>query len=89
MHKEFSRYGLARQRRLVGIFQLAGGVGLLCGLSFQPLALTSASGLALIMTMGVVVRFRVNDRFIQMIPAIGYAISNYVLVYFLCRAGAY
>lgn len=89
MHKEFARYGLSKQRPLVGVLQLAGAVGLLCGLYFQPLALTSAAGLALIMTMGVVVRFRVNDRFVQMIPALGYAISNYVLVFLLYKAGAF
>jgi hypothetical protein len=85
MSREFARYGLSRQRILVGLLQLCGGVGLIAGLWYVPLAIVSAGGLSLLMIMGVAVRIKIGDRIVQMLPAACYALSNLVLLVLLSR----
>jgi uncharacterized membrane protein YphA (DoxX/SURF4 family) len=85
MRKEFQRYGLSRQRKLVGVLQLIGAAGLLAGLVFRPLAIAGALGLALLMALGVSVRIRCGDHPVQMLPAALYALCNAGLVVLLLR----
>lgn len=69
MEAEFKRYGLEPFRVLVGLLEIAGGLGLLLGLYFAPLTVAAAAGLTLLMAMGVVVRWRLRDSWAQMAPA--------------------
>ena len=69
MEAEFARYGLSQYRRTVGFFEVLGGSGLLLGLGYEPFGFLAALGLAVLMALGVGVRWRVGDRWWQMIPA--------------------
>ncbi|MDZ7632121.1 MAG: DoxX family protein [Gemmatimonadaceae bacterium] len=69
MRADFERFGLSRLRLLTGALELVGALGLLVGLIFHTLAIVSAVGLALLMSMGVAVRIRQRDSVLQMLPA--------------------
>ena len=69
MKKEFVRYGLSRFRTLTGVLELLGGAGLIIGHSYYPLLLLSASGLSLLMFLGVIVRLKTKDPLIEILPA--------------------
>lgn len=71
MRAEFERYGLSRYRKLTGLFELCGGIGLLLGYFFHysPLIIFSAGGLATLMFLGVIVRIKTRDPLVQAIPA--------------------
>ena len=73
---EFERYGLARLRRLTGMLQVAASVGLLAGLFDRPLLLLSSGGLALMMFLAVVTRFRIKDPLLAAIPALALCLLN-------------
>ncbi|MEO8879615.1 MAG: DoxX family protein [Gemmatimonadaceae bacterium] len=70
MVAEFERYQLAPYRTLTGALEIAAGAGLLTGLRFRPLLLISAGGLAGMMLGAIVVRIRVRDPLLTVIPAL-------------------
>lgn len=70
MEAEFERYQLAPYRALTGALEMADGAGLLAGLRLRPLLLLSAGGLALMMLGAIVVRLRVRDPLLSVIPAL-------------------
>ena len=77
MKTEFKRYGLNDKRKLVGILQLAGALGLIFGYLYSPFAcLFSASGLCLLMLLGFGVRLKIRDSVLQSTPALFYAVLN-------------
>ena len=86
MRQEFQRYGLNPYRRLVGALQILGALSLLLGLFYIPLAITGATGLSVLMFMGLAVRIRLRDNIIQSIPALFYAVFNLVIVLMLLNA---
>ena len=79
MRTEFERFGQARFRVLTGILEVLGGVGVLAGLRFSPLGVFSAAGLCILMAMGTVVRIRIGDRFLQILPALFFGVLNALL----------
>jgi len=82
MRHEFERYQLGGQRILVGLLQWAAGVGLLIGLYHPGLGQAAAGGLALMMVVALVVRLRIKDTPLQMLPAAGYLLLNaYLCLY--------
>lgn len=83
MVTEFERYGLSRYRILNGYLQLAGGVALLAGLLFKPLALMGSAGLAILMLLGVLVRIRIKDSALQSAPAFIYMLLNIFIFWLL------
>ena len=76
---EFYRYGLSDYRKIVGFFELLGGIGCLVGIFDRRVLLLSSLGLSLMMLLGVIVRIKINDNFIQMLPAILYFIVNAII----------
>lgn len=78
---EFERFRLARFRRLVGFLELGGGLGQLVGLYFQPLALFSSGGLAVLMLLGIWARKRINDPWYLSLPALMLFLINSFLVW--------
>lgn len=80
MVSEFERFGLARFRRLTGVLQLAGSLGLVAGFYSQALLVFSAGGLAMLMLLGVIVRMRIRDPLIAIAPAAFYFCLNLFLV---------
>lgn len=80
MTKEFERYGLSKFRRLVGLLELAGGVGCLIGLKYPPLLIISTGGLTTLMILGTLVRLRLKDRLILILPALILLVINAIIL---------
>jgi hypothetical protein len=83
MRREFARYGLTPLRSVVGTLEVLGGVGLLAsawGPPLMPLMPLAAGGLCLLMAGGVVVRVRVRDRPLLMVPAVAMLVVNGLIV---------
>jgi hypothetical protein len=76
MKNEFIRFGLGKYGTLTAILEIAGGVGLLVGLLFIEILVFSSAGLAILMFLGVGVRFKVKDGLIASLPAIFYFVLN-------------
>ncbi|MGB5818387.1 MAG: DoxX family protein [Saonia sp.] len=77
MNTEFIRYGLEKQRKIVGLLQLLAAFGLVIGYMLLPiLTFISASGLAILMLLGFGVRLKIKDNIVQSFPAVFYAILN-------------
>ncbi len=83
---EFDRYGMPDVRRFVGTAQLLGGAGVLIGLLVAPVGAAAALGLATMMFLGLVVRYRIHDAPRLMVPAGSLFVVNCALVgLFLAR----
>tara|TARA_R110002051_G_C8769157_1_gene503147 strand:+ start:9437 stop:9784 length:348 start_codon:yes stop_codon:yes gene_type:complete len=82
MKTEFLRYGLSKQRKIVGVLQLLGAMALVIGYYFSPiLIVVSASCLTLLMLLGFGVRLKIKDSIVQSTPALFYAFLNAYIVY--------
>jgi hypothetical protein len=79
--KEFTRWGYEKQRILIGSAQLVGGTGLLMSLQWPVLGLFASGGLAILMFFGVLVRIKIKDSFLQMLPAFLFFLLNSFLFY--------
>jgi hypothetical protein len=79
MKKEFSRYGLAHFRRLTGLLQIAGSLGLVAGFYFEPLTKVAALGLSVLMFLGVGVRIKIRDPFLAIVPAFVFMCLNFII----------
>jgi hypothetical protein len=80
MGLEFQRYGLARFRRLTGLLQVAGSLGMIAGQFYRPILLFSAAGLAVMMFLAVLTRFRIQDPLYAALPAFALCILNLYIV---------
>lgn len=69
MAAEFTRYGLSRYRLLTGALEMLGALGLAAGQLVPILAVVSASGLSLLMALGVLTRIRARDSLAETLPA--------------------
>ena len=76
---EFYRYGLSEYRTTVGFFQLLGGIGSILGVFDKRILTISSLGLSLMMLLGVGVRLKINDTFIQTLPALTYLMINTII----------
>ena len=82
MVKEFEKFGLIRFRRLTGVLEVLGALGLMVGYFISPLVIAASGGLTLLMAMGVVVRLRVGPPATDAVPALVMMLINlYVFVY--------
>ena len=81
--EEFERYGVPQFRKLTGLLQLLGGMGILLGYYWIPLQLFSCFGLTLLMLFGVGERIKIKDNFIQSFPAAFYCLLNSYLFWSL------
>lgn len=76
---EFYRYGLSEYRTIIGFFQLLGGIGSIIGVFDKRILIISSLGLSVMMLLGVGVRIKINDTFIQTLPALTYFIVNAII----------
>ena len=76
---EFYRYGLSEYRLIVGFFQLLGGIGCIVGFFDKRILIISSLGLSVMMLLGVAVRIKINDTFVQTLPAIIYFTVNAII----------
>ena len=77
---EYERYGMPNVRRFVGTTQLLGSIGVFAGLAYRPIGALAAAGLAIMMALGLVVRFRIHDAPRLMVPAATLGVINTALV---------
>jgi hypothetical protein len=88
MEREFKHYGLSRFRKLTGALELLGGAGLFVGVYFPFIRIFSALGLTVLMLMGSIVRLKVKDRILLIMPAFVLMIVNfYLFIHFLLALG--
>ena len=78
---EYKRWGYKNFRKIIASLQFLGGVGLLCGLYFSLLLTIVSALLTLMMTIAIYVRIRIKDNIINTLPAILYAILNFIVFY--------
>lgn len=84
MKEDFKRFGLEKFTTLVGILEVLAGAGLLIGMFYLPFMLISSGGLAVLMLLGVIFRFKSGDRFISVVPAMFFMVLNaYLFVVFV------
>ena len=80
MVAEFERYGLGRLRVFIATFQIVGSLGLLAGYYSRPLLLLSAGGFTVMMLLAVLVRIKIRDPILAMVPAFLLLCLNLFLV---------
>lgn len=82
MQREFDRYGMARFRKLTGVLEVAGALGLIAGYFLPVLTVAAAGGLSLLMALGIVVRFRAGDTLAETLQAGGMMLINlFIMIY--------
>ena len=80
LKSEFVRYGFKSSRKLVGVLQLLGALGLFLGYVYSPiLQAIAALGLSILMILGFSVRLNIRDSVIQSAPSLIYAVLNAVI----------
>ena len=86
MAAEFRRFGLSRFRRLTGGLEVLGALGLLAGYVIPAIGIFSAAGLALLMLLGLMTRFRMRDSLLAGAPAAVLLLLNIFNVVYLWRS---
>jgi len=81
MVEEFVRYGLLKYRYLTGVLEVLGGLGSLVGLYYRPIMMISTGGLTILMLLGVIVRLRIKDPYLFIIPAFVLMLINAYLFF--------
>lgn len=87
MVEEFARFGLARFRKLTGVLELIGSLGLILGYFLPQFTVAAAGGLALMMGVGVVVRLRCGDSLVDALPAFVMMLLNLFIAVYALGAG--
>ena len=88
MVPEFERYRLGKFRIITGVLQVAASIGLIAGYFYRPLLLVSATGLATMMFLAVLVRLRIRDPLYLAIPALVLGCINAFIVWSTVSAPA-
>lgn len=78
---EFERYGMPHLRVFVGSMQLLGAAGVLIGIFVTQIGAVAATGLTIMMLLGLLARYRIHDAPRLMIPASSLALLNATLVF--------
>lgn len=87
MVEDFERFGLARFRKLTGVLELIGSLGLILGYFVPQFTVAAAGGLTLMMGVGVVVRLRCGDSLTDALPATVMLLINLYIVVYALGAG--
>ena len=82
MVTEFERFGLSRFRKLTGILEVLGSVGLMLGYFLPQLVVAASGGFTLLMVLGLAIRYRARDSLAEALPAfVALLVNLYILVY--------
>ena len=79
--KEFQRWGYAKYRLLIAFFQFIAGIGLVVGIFFSSLISIVSFLLFVMMVVAIYVKIKVNDSYVDIFPAIFYALLNLIIFY--------
>ena len=80
MAKEYKRWGFEKSRSIIGFFQLTGGLGLVLGFKYRSILLASSIGIALMMFFAIIVRFKIKDSLIEILPALTYLVLASIII---------
>lgn len=86
MAADFERYNLPRFRVMIGALQILGSIGLAIGFFIPWLTVFASLGLAVQMLLGVLVRVKIKDSIIEMLPAAGFCILNSFIFWMALRS---
>jgi hypothetical protein len=81
MKNEFKRFKIEKLGLLTIVLEILGALGLLVGFMFETLLLISASGLALLMLIALLVRIKSKDSIWVSLPAIFFMALNTYIAY--------
>jgi len=82
MVAEFDQFGLPNLRKLTGILELLGAAGLVVGYVIPALVVAASGGLALLMALGLAVRYRSKSSLADSVAAVAMLLINlYVCLY--------
>ena len=81
MISEYSRWGFADQRKIIGFFQLLGGIGLLVGIKVNILLFITSLSFIIMMLFAIIVRIKIKDGIVETLPAITYLFLNVMIFY--------
>lgn len=81
MISEYLRWGCQNYRALIASLQLLAGVGLLIGIVYPLMLILVSSLLTLMMLVAIFVRIRINDTLVNTLPAVFYAVLNFIIFY--------
>ena len=76
MKEEFVRYGIPQLRKMIGVLQLLGSLGIIVGFRMKYLQTLSTLGICLLMLFGVITRIVIKDGLIKPLPALFYCLLN-------------
>lgn len=76
MKSEFKRFGLEKFGTLTAALEICGSFGLIVGLWLSPILIMSSAGLAVLMLLGLIVRYKIKDSFWVSLPALFFMILN-------------
>lgn len=82
MIDEYKRWGFANNRKLIGFFQLLGGIGLFIGLKYNLILIISSLSLLIMMVFAVFVRIKIRDNVSETLPAFTYILLNGIILYY-------
>ena len=82
MKSEFSRWGFNKLRLLISFLQFFAAVALIFGFYNINLLVVASFFLLIMMICAIIVRVKINDAFIETLPAIFFAILNFIIFYF-------
>lgn len=81
MIREFNRWGLADKRKVIGVCQCIGGIGLLLGFELDIAIPVSAIFIIIMMLVAILVRIRIRDNISDILPAIAYVLLCVLILY--------
>jgi uncharacterized membrane protein YphA (DoxX/SURF4 family) len=76
MVAEFEQFGLPQFRKLTGVLELLGAGGLIVGYFIPPLVIVASGGLALLMALGLAVRYRSKSSLPDSLAALAMLLIN-------------
>ncbi|MAV00067.1 MAG: hypothetical protein CMC37_00560 [Flavobacteriaceae bacterium] len=80
MISEFKRWGLEKKRKQIGGVQLICGFGILTGIKYNFILISSSIILIIMMLVAVYVRIKIKDNISEIIPAIAYLILGILIL---------
>jgi uncharacterized membrane protein YphA (DoxX/SURF4 family) len=86
MVEEFLRYGIPQFRKLTGLLQLLGALGIILGFWMDYIQILSTLGLSLLMLFGVITRIVIKDGLMKTTPALFYCLLNAYLSFELAQS---
>ena len=76
MKNEFKRFNLEKLGLLTIVLEFTGASGLLIGLKFDMFLTISSLGLSLLMLCGLLVRLKLKDNILIVLPAVFFMVLN-------------